>query len=65
LRQPGYGPSYIIGKLELDAILAGASHRADRAELPFSLPDTMARFYAEGIMPFALIDEGMQPPPAR
>src|SRR4029450_3005759 len=29
LRQPGYGPSYIVGKMELDHLLAVASHRAE------------------------------------
>jgi hypothetical protein len=30
LRQPGYGPSYIVGKAELDHLLALASHRAEQ-----------------------------------
>jgi hypothetical protein len=62
LRQPGYGPSYIIGKLEFDAILADAAQRADRDNRPFLLADTMARFYAQGIMPFALIGDGLSAP---
>ncbi|MEY2884580.1 MAG: hypothetical protein RL490_2304, partial [Pseudomonadota bacterium] len=34
LRQPGYGPSYVIGKVQLDAIIAAASHRAEAAGQP-------------------------------
>lgn len=56
LRQPGYGPSYITGKLQLDAILARASHAADQAGRPFVLRDLMARVYAAGIIPPALIE---------
>jgi hypothetical protein len=56
LRQPGYGPSYIVGKLQLDAILARASHDADRAGRPFVLGDVMARIYAAGIVPPAFIE---------
>lgn len=55
LRQPGYGPSYIIGKLQLDALLARASHEAEQTGRPFSLRETMARITAAGIVPPALI----------
>jgi hypothetical protein len=56
LRQPGYGPSYITGKLQLDAILARASHEAEQAGRPFVLRDVMARVYGAGILPPALIE---------
>ena len=55
LRQPGYGPSYIIGKVQLDALLARASHGADRAGTPFVIGDAFARIIAAGILPPALI----------
>ena len=56
LRQPGYGPSYIIGKLQLDRLIARASHDADVKHQPFVLRDTWARIIAAGIVPPALID---------
>jgi hypothetical protein len=59
LRQPGYGPSYIIGKLQLDGLLATASQRADRAGEPFVLRDAMERIQAAGILPPALIEAEM------
>jgi hypothetical protein len=57
LRQPGYGPSYVLGKAELDGLIATASHRADMAGKPFVLGDTMTRILAAGIIPPALIGE--------
>ena len=59
LRQPGYGPSYIIGKLQLDGLLARASHRADRAGRPFVMRGVMERIHAAGILPPALIEAEM------
>jgi hypothetical protein len=29
VRQPGYGPSYVIGKSQLDKMIARASHHAE------------------------------------
>ena len=59
LRQPGYGPSYIIGKLQLDALFAQASHRADTSGRPFVLGDVFAQIMRSGIMPPALIAKEM------
>lgn len=59
LRQPGYGPSYIIGKLQLDALIAEASHRADAQNKPFVMRDAWARIIAAGIVPPALIQAEM------
>lgn len=55
LRQPGYGPSYIIGKLQLDTLFARASQKADRAGRAFALGDVFPRIMASGILPPALI----------
>jgi Bacterial protein of unknown function (DUF885) len=55
LRQPGYGPSYIIGKLQLDTLLARASHEADESGKPFVLGDVFGRIMQSGIMPPVLI----------
>ena len=57
LRQPGYGPSYIIGKLQLEHLIADASHAADTVGRPFVLADTMRAVMASGILPPALIAE--------
>ena len=56
LRQPGYGTSYIVGKAQLDRLLADASHAANRAGRPFVLGDAFARIVAAGLVPPALID---------
>lgn len=58
-RQPGYGPSYIIGKLQLDALLAKASHQADAAGRPFDLKRTFDAITASGIVQPALIEAEM------
>ena len=59
LRQPGYGPSYIVGKLQLDRLIARASHDAEQSGQPFVLGDTIARIMASGIVPPALIEDEM------
>ena len=62
LRQPGYGPSYIIGKLEFDHLLALASHQAEVRQKPYSSRDTFAAIWASGIVPPAIIaDEFLEP----
>ena len=55
LRQPGYGPSYIIGKVQLDELLATQSHAADVQGLPLSLGSAMQRIFDAGIVQPALI----------
>ena len=62
LRQPGYGPSYIVGKLQFDALLAAESQRADRAGQPFELRDVMARIVGAGIVPPSLIRDEIAEP---
>lgn len=59
LRQPGYGTSYVLGKAQLDGLIAAASHRAEVAGKPFNLSDTMATILAAGIIPPALIGAEM------
>jgi uncharacterized protein (DUF885 family) len=59
LRQPGYGTSYVLGKAQLDGLIAAASHRAEVAGKPFNLGDTVARIMAAGVIPPALIAEEM------
>jgi hypothetical protein len=55
LRQPGYGPSYIVGKAELDHLLALESHRAEQQHRPFVNRDAFAAILASGIVPPAII----------
>ena len=57
LRQPGYGPSYIVGKLELDHLLAVASHRAEVEHRPFVFRDAFAAILASGIVPPSIIED--------
>ncbi len=64
LRQPGYGPSYIVGKIELDHLLARASHEAETEGKPFVMKDAFARVMAPGIMPPTLIEDEMFAPSA-
>lgn len=56
LRQPGYGPSYIVGKMQLDEMLANASHRAEMERRPFVARNVFASIFASGIVPPSLID---------
>jgi hypothetical protein len=55
LRQPGYGPSYIVGKVQLDHLLALASHRAEQQHRPFDNRAAFAAILASGIVPPAII----------
>jgi len=55
LRQPGYGPSYIVGKAEFDHLLAVESHRAEQELRPFVNRDAFAAILASGIVPPAII----------
>ncbi len=55
LRQPGYGPSYVIGKLQLDQLFARASQKADRNDAPFETSLSFKQIIDAGILPPALI----------
>ena len=55
LRQPGYGPSYIIGKLQLDRLLA--QRRTARAKNCRSVPHAVAAIGNSGIVPPAIIED--------
>jgi len=56
LRQPGYGPSYVVGKSQLDNLIARASHQAEASGKPFNLQRTFAAIWASGIVPPSVID---------
>jgi len=59
LRQPGYGTSYITGKLGFEHLIAAAAHRAEEKGEPFDIPAFFARFNRTGIVPFALAEREM------
>lgn len=63
LRQPGYGTSYIIGKLELDHVIAADSHALDRQGRPFALRDFLDKWNGAGMIPPALIENEIVPQP--
>ena len=53
-RQPGYGPSYVTGKLQLDHLLASVSHADEVAGRPFVMRDVMKQVMDAGIIPVGL-----------
>ncbi len=55
-RQPGYGPSYLIGKLQLDHLIARVSFDDEQAGRPFVMAEVMNKIWAAGIMPVQLIE---------
>ncbi len=59
LRQPGYGTSYITGKVLLDRLIADYAHQADLAGKPFVLRDFLDRFNREGMIPISLMESEM------
>jgi uncharacterized protein (DUF885 family) len=61
LRQPGYGTSYITGKLEFDRLISDYMVQLEDDGKPFDLPEFFKRFNAAGIMPFPLIEAQIVP----
>ncbi|MEP6883847.1 MAG: DUF885 family protein [Gammaproteobacteria bacterium] len=59
LRQPGYGTSYIIGKILLDRLIAEYAHQGDLIGKPFVLRDFLDRFNHEGMIPISLMESEM------
>lgn len=51
LRAPGYGAGYIVGKTQLDGLLAARAHELGDQ---FNLKQFMDAFYASGMIPMAL-----------
>jgi hypothetical protein len=52
LQQPTYGTSYIVGKIEIEKLMADVAHQ--RGE-QFTLKDFMDDFQASGVVPVSLI----------
>ena len=58
-RQPGYGTSYVIGKLQLDHLIARLAFDDEQAGRPFVMKNVMNDIWAAGIMPVQLIEAEM------
>lgn len=54
LRQPGYGTSYVTGKVELDALIADAAVSDERRPAADVLADVLKSLSSEGAVPFSL-----------
>jgi uncharacterized protein (DUF885 family) len=59
LRQPGYGSSYIVGKLQFERLMAEYAHAQAAAGKPFNVGEFFARMNQSGTIPFALIESEM------
>lgn len=55
LRQPGYGTSYVAGKLELDRLISDYAFDREQKGEAFSLPAFFRDLNRSGIIPFSLI----------
>jgi hypothetical protein len=65
LRQPGYGTSYITGKLLFDRLLTEYAQEQDLEGKAFVLRDCLDRFNSEGMIPVTLMETEMVPARAR
>jgi hypothetical protein len=61
LRQPGYGTSYVTGKLGFDHLLARAARAAETEGRGFDMAEFFRRFVQAGITPFSVIEQDMLP----
>lgn len=52
LNQPGYGTSYVIGKVHIEKLMADCSHQGGK---DFTLKKFMDEFHASGMIPVSLI----------
>ena len=59
LRQPGYGTSYITGKLEFDRLISEYRFEQEQKGKKFSLPEFFRQFNGAGVIPFELISAEM------
>lgn len=59
LRQPGYGTSYIVGKLQVDRLMAEYAHQLELGGRPFALREFLDRFNGTGMIPVSLIEDEM------
>jgi uncharacterized protein (DUF885 family) len=59
LRQPGYGTSYVTGKVLIDRLMAEYAHQQEMAGKPFVLRDFLDRFNGAGMIPVTLMESEM------
>jgi len=59
LRQPGYGTSYVTGKVFLDRLMSEYAHQQELAGKPFVLREFLDRFNREGMIPVPLMETEM------
>ena len=59
LRQPGYGTSYITGKLLVDRLMAEYAHQQELNGKSFNLREFMDRFNGVGMIPPLLMEDEM------
>ena len=62
-RQPGYGPSYVIGKIQLDELIARFANEKEQAGEPFVMADFWRKVWASGVIPVNLIEAEMTDAP--
>ncbi|WP_206366279.1 DUF885 family protein [Sphingomonas flavalba] len=62
LRQPGYGTSYVSGKLLFDRLMTRFAHAQDKAGKPFELRELMRQFNDAGMIPTTAIEQELAPP---
>ena len=63
LRQPGYGTSYITGKMQFERLISDYAQQSQRQGKAFNLPEFFAHMNAAGTIPFSLIESEMVPSP--
>ena len=64
LRQPGYGTSYITGKMQFERLISDYAYQRQAAGKAFDLADFFAHMNDAGTIPFALIETELVPVPA-
>ena len=64
LRQPGYGTSYITGKLQFERLISDYAYQRQAAGKAFDLADFFAQMNDAGTIPFALIETELVAAPA-
>ncbi len=65
LRQPGYGTSYITGKMQFERLISEYSRQQEVAGKEFRLDEFFAQMNQSGTIPFSLIETEMIAAPLR
>ena len=65
LRQPGYGTSYITGKVQFERLISDYARQQQLAGKPFNLGEFFARMNDGATIPFALVEAEMVAAPVR